>query len=478
MPPPPPVERRAPRVYGIDAADHVPLPARLPPPAPSAAYNSSSQLYASRQDRHPSAGHSSQSYQGQQHGSYSESYAYSSPSSPAPYPLPKDPRYHHDSGYGARYGSDEMRPSYPISPSMDLDRSSKYHRGHSVSEMSDVRLPTYPGPRQYYSASQPSSRRASEQSSMAEGNGDGWPVRHSFSYQSSRSSYPTPPATHSYGSTHGMNGNHDSYASSSQDREALASPQEDYSQSRAHFYAHSVHPFDTDVPPPPPLAPGSSGSLSGAEDGLQGSSSIKDEKRKSSSASKRTRVTEEKKIVVDNEEFVVKAKRKRANASQLSVLNAAFARSYFPSTEERLRLSKQCKMCPRTVQIWFQNKRQSVKAKSEAMEAAMAVAASRAKEQERQKERIKNGGELELPSTTTTTTTTMMATTKSVVTSTAVTAAMGTGAESTGAEKRRSSDTMTTADAVVEALQIQLDGRGVDYFSRKRRATVAFMTSK
>ncbi|KAI7826490.1 Homeodomain-like protein, partial [Gamsiella multidivaricata] len=59
----------------------------------------------------------------------------------------------------------------------------------------------------------------------------------------------------------------------------------------------------------------------------------------------------------------VKAKRKRANAEQLSVLNAAFERSYFPSTEERLRLSKQTKMCPRTVQIWFQNKRQSVKAR-------------------------------------------------------------------------------------------------------------------
>ncbi|ORZ19984.1 Homeodomain-like protein, partial [Lobosporangium transversale] len=62
----------------------------------------------------------------------------------------------------------------------------------------------------------------------------------------------------------------------------------------------------------------------------------------------------------------VKAKRKRANAEQLQVLNAAFEKSYFPSTEERLRLSKQTKMCPRTVQIWFQNKRQSVKARSEA----------------------------------------------------------------------------------------------------------------
>ncbi|KAH7048690.1 Homeodomain-like protein, partial [Linnemannia elongata] len=69
---------------------------------------------------------------------------------------------------------------------------------------------------------------------------------------------------------------------------------------------------------------------------------------------------------MDDEFYAVKAKRKRANASQLSVLNAAFERSYFPSTEERLRLSKQCRMCPRTVQIWFQNKRQSVKARSEA----------------------------------------------------------------------------------------------------------------
>ncbi|KAF9272225.1 hypothetical protein BGZ68_002604, partial [Mortierella alpina] len=79
---------------------------------------------------------------------------------------------------------------------------------------------------------------------------------------------------------------------------------------------------------------------------------------------------EEDLIVMDDEFYAVKAKRKRANASQLSVLNAAFERSYFPSTEERLRLSKQCRMCPRTVQIWFQNKRQSVKARSEAMEAA------------------------------------------------------------------------------------------------------------
>ncbi|KAH7054877.1 Homeodomain-like protein, partial [Linnemannia elongata] len=59
-----------------------------------------------------------------------------------------------------------------------------------------------------------------------------------------------------------------------------------------------------------------------------------------------------------------KAERKRVSASRLSVLNASFERSYFPSTEERLQLAKQCQMSPRTVQIWFQNKRQSVRARS------------------------------------------------------------------------------------------------------------------
>ncbi|KAK5797299.1 hypothetical protein F5H01DRAFT_359065 [Linnemannia elongata] len=75
--------------------------------------------------------------------------------------------------------------------------------------------------------------------------------------------------------------------------------------------------------------------------------------------------------VMDNEFYAFKAERKRVSASQLSVLNASFERSYFPSTEERLQLAKQCQMSPRTVQIWFQNKRQSVRARSEAMEAAV-----------------------------------------------------------------------------------------------------------
>ncbi|KAG0030001.1 hypothetical protein BGZ81_003155 [Podila clonocystis] len=116
--------------------------------------------------------------------------------------------------------------------------------------------------------------------------------------------------------------------------------------------AHSVHPFDVTNPASPP------------------SSTSTHRPQMSSPTNKGNKRAQE-----DSDPFIVedgiKAKRKRANASQLSVLNAAFEKSYFPSTEERLRLSKECKMCPRTVQIWFQNKRQSVKARPEALDAAL-----------------------------------------------------------------------------------------------------------
>ncbi|KAL0096672.1 Homeodomain-like DNA binding domain-containing transcription factor, partial [Phycomyces blakesleeanus] len=56
-----------------------------------------------------------------------------------------------------------------------------------------------------------------------------------------------------------------------------------------------------------------------------------------------------------------KVKRKRASPSQLSVLNRVFNQTYFPSTELRIELGKQLGMSPRTVQIWFQNKRQSAR---------------------------------------------------------------------------------------------------------------------
>ncbi|KAI9494649.1 hypothetical protein BDB00DRAFT_817692 [Zychaea mexicana] len=57
----------------------------------------------------------------------------------------------------------------------------------------------------------------------------------------------------------------------------------------------------------------------------------------------------------------LKAKRKRASPSQLSVLNHIFSQTYFPSTELRIELGKQLGMSPRAVQIWFQNKRQSLR---------------------------------------------------------------------------------------------------------------------
>lgn len=63
----------------------------------------------------------------------------------------------------------------------------------------------------------------------------------------------------------------------------------------------------------------------------------------------------------DYEDEPVKAKRKRASPTQLSVLNRVFEQTFFPSTELRIELGKQLGMSPRTVQIWFQNKRQSIR---------------------------------------------------------------------------------------------------------------------
>ncbi|KAL5528306.1 hypothetical protein ACEPAF_7442 [Sanghuangporus sanghuang] len=57
----------------------------------------------------------------------------------------------------------------------------------------------------------------------------------------------------------------------------------------------------------------------------------------------------------------VKKKRKRADAHQLKVLNEVYARTAFPTTEERLELAQRLDMSARSVQIWFQNKRQSTR---------------------------------------------------------------------------------------------------------------------
>ncbi|KAG6920276.1 hypothetical protein DXG01_005045 [Tephrocybe rancida] len=61
------------------------------------------------------------------------------------------------------------------------------------------------------------------------------------------------------------------------------------------------------------------------------------------------------------EESTIKKKRKRADAHQLKVLNETYNRTAFPSTEERLALAKELGMTARSVQIWFQNKRQSMR---------------------------------------------------------------------------------------------------------------------
>lgn len=49
----------------------------------------------------------------------------------------------------------------------------------------------------------------------------------------------------------------------------------------------------------------------------------------------------------------VKKKRKRADADQLKVLNETYARTAFPSTEERQELATRLNMTPRSVQIWY-----------------------------------------------------------------------------------------------------------------------------
>lgn len=63
----------------------------------------------------------------------------------------------------------------------------------------------------------------------------------------------------------------------------------------------------------------------------------------------------------DESSAAIKAKRRRANAKQLEVLNRVFDRTFFPSTQMRAELGRQLSMSPRTVQIWFQNRRQAMR---------------------------------------------------------------------------------------------------------------------
>ncbi|KAI8373609.1 Homeodomain-like protein [Choanephora cucurbitarum] len=59
----------------------------------------------------------------------------------------------------------------------------------------------------------------------------------------------------------------------------------------------------------------------------------------------------------------IKAKRRRASTKQLDVLNRVFEKTFFPSTQLRAELGRQLGMSPRTVQIWFQNRRQAIRTK-------------------------------------------------------------------------------------------------------------------
>ncbi|KAK9474224.1 uncharacterized protein V1510DRAFT_307267 [Dipodascopsis tothii] len=59
---------------------------------------------------------------------------------------------------------------------------------------------------------------------------------------------------------------------------------------------------------------------------------------------------------------MVKPKRKRATPDQVSRLNDMFQQTFFPTTEQRIELARELGMTPRTVQIWFQNRRQGMKA--------------------------------------------------------------------------------------------------------------------
>ncbi|WRT69722.1 uncharacterized protein IL334_006712 [Kwoniella shivajii] len=60
-----------------------------------------------------------------------------------------------------------------------------------------------------------------------------------------------------------------------------------------------------------------------------------------------------------------KAPRKRADDSQLTILNEVFDRTAYPSTDERDSLARRLGMTSRSVQIWFQNRRRAVKVDSQ-----------------------------------------------------------------------------------------------------------------
>lgn len=60
-----------------------------------------------------------------------------------------------------------------------------------------------------------------------------------------------------------------------------------------------------------------------------------------------------------------KPKRKRASPQQLTLLNNIFEMTYFPSSDLRLAIGKELDMVPRSVQIWFQNRRSLWRSKAQ-----------------------------------------------------------------------------------------------------------------
>ena len=62
--------------------------------------------------------------------------------------------------------------------------------------------------------------------------------------------------------------------------------------------------------------------------------------------------------------ITVGKKRKRANSDQLDVLNRVFEEIPFPTNRLRTEIAVELKMETRSVQVWFQNRRQSLRAKN------------------------------------------------------------------------------------------------------------------
>ncbi|KXN66073.1 homeobox [Conidiobolus coronatus NRRL 28638] len=54
-------------------------------------------------------------------------------------------------------------------------------------------------------------------------------------------------------------------------------------------------------------------------------------------------------------------RRKRVNTMQLKILNDQFSKNPFPSIEQRSKLSGMLGISPKSIQIWFQNKRQTLR---------------------------------------------------------------------------------------------------------------------